>query len=62
MARINVSDKSWTEFRIEAMRAKRSVADYLGRLVDKEVARVSRRNDRSHGPQPHDPEVPDWEL
>lgn len=37
MARINVPDNEWLECRVLAMKQKRSVADYLGELVRREV-------------------------
>lgn len=43
MARVNVDPAVWTAFRIEALRVNTSVAAYLGKLVQREVDRVSRR-------------------
>ena len=42
MARVNVSEEHWGEFRSEAVARNRSVAAYLGRLVRKELRRVAR--------------------
>lgn len=36
-ARVNVSDDDWIEFRTLAMRKRRSIADYLGELVRREL-------------------------
>ncbi|MBW3579264.1 MAG: hypothetical protein KY462_16325 [Actinobacteria bacterium] len=36
-ARVNVSDDEWIEFRTLAMRKRRSIADYLGDLVRREL-------------------------
>jgi hypothetical protein len=40
MARVNLSEARWFEFRALAIREKRSVATYLGRLVEKEIGRL----------------------
>jgi len=45
MARVNVDAETWTAFRVQALRAQTSVASYLGDLVDREVARVRRRDE-----------------
>lgn len=37
-ARVNVSDDDWIAFRTVAMRQRRSIADYLGELVRRELA------------------------
>ncbi len=37
-ARVNVSDDDWIAFRTVAMRERRSIADYLGDLVRRELA------------------------
>ena len=42
MARVNISEEHWREFRSEAVTRNRSVAAYLGRLVRKELRRVAR--------------------
>ena len=44
MARVSVDAATWTAFRVEALRADRSVAEYLGRLVTREVDRLQRRD------------------
>lgn len=36
-ARVTVSDDEWIEFRVLAMRKCRSIADYLGELVRREL-------------------------
>ena len=46
MARVNVDPEVWTAFRIEALRANTSVAAYLGKLVQREVDRLHRRDAR----------------
>jgi hypothetical protein len=55
MARVNVAPDQWAEFRQASIASGRSVADYLGHLVDKELRRVRRREWRaaaSASPQP----------
>ena len=37
-ARINVTDTEWLEFRTLAMRRRRSLADYIGKLVRAEIS------------------------
>lgn len=37
-ARVNVSDDEWINFRTLAMRHRRSIADYLGELVRRELS------------------------
>jgi hypothetical protein len=39
MARVNVDPATWAEFRVAALRSGRSVADYLGELVRRELGR-----------------------
>lgn len=39
MARVNVSPDEWVAFRSKALREQRSVADYLGDLVRRELRR-----------------------
>ncbi len=46
MARVNLGEVRWLEFRDLAKTKNRSVADYLGRLVDKELNRAQRTEDR----------------
>lgn len=48
-ARVNLGSGDWIEFRTLAMRARRSIADYLGELVRKELER-QRRRDRTPPP------------
>jgi hypothetical protein len=43
-ARVNVDDPTWRDFRILAVEADRSIADYLGQLVRDELRRARRRN------------------
>ena len=47
LARVNVSDGAWQEFRVRALRGGTTVADYLGKLVTRELARPA--------PQPAEP-------
>jgi len=37
MARVNITADDWLAFRTEALRQRRSVADYLGELVRREL-------------------------
>ena len=72
MARVKVPEEQWREFRALAVLKKRSVAAYLGHLVQKEIgrsARVEQRRSLRQGSQPPAPEtevdetwVPPWEL
>ena len=76
MARVTVPDEQWLEFRALAIRTKRSVAGYLGHLVQKEIARAERvewkREMRQRRDTPPEPErstdevdetwVPPWEF
>jgi hypothetical protein len=43
MARVNIGPAEWEEFLRRAASADRSVADYLGHLVGKELRRLARR-------------------
>ena len=43
MARVNVEPELWAEFRRASAADDRSVADYHGHLVEKELRRVRRR-------------------
>lgn len=43
MARVNTHPAVWAEFRQTSAASGRSVADYLGRLVEKELRRVRRQ-------------------
>lgn len=47
MARVNVEPTSWSEFRRASAASGRSVADYLGHLVEKELRRVKRKEWRA---------------
>ena len=61
MARVNLSEEKWLEFRALAIREKRSVAAYLGRLVEKEIgrmARVEHRRSQREFDEPQDAQVP----
>ena len=77
MARVTVSEERWLEFRALAIRSKRSVAGYLGHLVQKELNRAERvewkREMRQRREAPPEAEVrpanevaetwvPPWEL
>lgn len=42
VARVNVGDDDWIEFRAFAMQKRRSVADYLGELVRRELSRAGK--------------------
>jgi hypothetical protein len=46
MARVNLGEARWLEFRALAREKRRSAADYLGRLVEKELNRAQRTEDR----------------
>lgn len=72
MARVSIPEEQWLEFRALAIKKKRSVAAYLGHLVQKEIGRDDRveqkRALRQVQAQPeHEDEVdetwvPSWEL
>ncbi len=70
MARVNVSADDWRDFRMVSLLAGVSIADSLGRLVEKELVRQRRRANRSRqsiardkGPvQTSFESIPDWEL
>lgn len=76
MARVTVSEERWLAFRALAIRRKRSVAAYLGHLVQKELRRAEgvewRRSLRADQqvedtPEPEEDEVdeswvPPWEV
>lgn len=55
-ARVNVDDERWREFRILAIEADRSIADYLGQLVRDELQRSRKRKGRAAESAPPDPE------
>lgn len=46
MARVRLREEHWREFRALAVIKRRSVADYLGWLVQKELNRAQRTEDR----------------
>lgn len=46
MARVRLEEDRWREFRALAVIKRRSVADYLGWLVQKELNRAQRSEDR----------------
>jgi len=61
MARVNLAEEQWLEFRALAIREKRSVAAYLGRLVEKEIARMARveqRRSQREVDEPNGAQVP----
>lgn len=72
MARVSISDELWQEFRGLAIRKRRSVATYLGHLVQKEIGRDSRVESRRVARQAvtkpryesdvDDTWVPPWEI
>lgn len=53
MARVNIRLDRWDAFREAATEADRSVADYLGHLVEKELRRVARRQWRERAGAEH---------
>ena len=71
MARVSVPEEQWLEFRALAIRKKRSVAAYLGHLVQKEIGRDGRVDQRRSLKQTQEPQqedevdetwVPPWEI
>lgn len=72
MARVSITEEQWLEFRALAIRKKRSVAAYLGHLVQKEIGRdgrvEQRRATRQARQEPiyeievDETWVPPWEL
>lgn len=74
MARVSIAEEQWLEFRALAIKKKRSVAAYLGHLVQKEIGRDSRVEQRRESRQARhesepEPEnevdetwVPPWEI
>ncbi len=78
MARVNLPEKQWLEFRALAIREKRSEAAYLGRLVEEidRMARVDQRRSQRAVDEPKDVQtrapaheievdddwVPPWEI
>ena len=72
MARVSIPEEQWVEFRALAIRKKRSITAYLGHLVQKEIGRDGRVEQRralrqvQEQPEPEDEVdetwVPPWEL
>lgn len=70
MARVRLEDEAWREFRALAVIKGRSVADYLGWLVQKELNRAQRSEDRRAARRQEEPVedsvdgswVPPWEI
>lgn len=59
MARVNVSDAVWVEFRSACLFEGEHVAEALGRLVEGELRRKARRpTTASHRPQASRPMAP----
>jgi len=46
MARVTIPEEQWLEFRAMAIRERRSVAAYLGRLGEKEIGRMAQVEER----------------
>jgi hypothetical protein len=71
MARVSIPEEQWLEFRALAIRKRRSVAAYLGHLVQKELGRdgrVEQRRATRQVPQEpiyetevDEPWIPRWE-
>ena len=57
MARVNIRLDRWDAFREAATEADRSVAEYLGHLVEKELRRVARRQWRERAEVEHETRV-----
>ena len=70
MARVRLEEEPWREFRALAVIKGRSVADYLGWLVQKELNRAQRTEDRRAERRQGEPVedsvdetwVPPWEI
>lgn len=70
MARVRLKDETWREFRALAVMKGRSVADYLGWLVQKELNRAQRSEDRRAARRQQEPVkesvdeswIPPWEI
>ncbi len=70
MARVNVSADDWRAFRMVSILNGVSIADSLGRLVEKELVRRRRRASKKRQSIPSDQGpvqttfewIPDWEL
>lgn len=56
-ARVNVRDDEWIEFRTFVMRKRRSIADYLGELVRRELGESKKpaKEARTDKPEPSRP-------
>ena len=57
MARVNIRPDRWDTFREAATEADRSVAEYLGHLVEKELQRVARRQWREQAEAEHEARI-----
>lgn len=55
VARVNVSDDEWIEFRTLEMRERRSIADYLGELVRRELGGSKEPAKQSPSEKPERP-------
>jgi hypothetical protein len=62
MARVQVPEDQWREFRALAVWKKRSIAAYLGHLVQKEIGRSARVEQRRSLRQESEPEAPEAEV
>lgn len=69
MARVRAEEPTWQEFRALAKEKGRSIADYLGWLVQKELNRAKRatarralRVEESHPDEVDEAWVPPWEI
>ena len=63
MARVRTGEETWVEFRVLAKSKQRTVADYLGRLVQKELNRAERTEIRRAarvGRPDEEPAAEDW--
>ena len=62
MARVSIPEEQWLEFRALAIRKKRSVAAYLGHLVQKEIGRDGRVEQRRAARQVPDESIYETEV
>lgn len=62
MARVSIPEEQWLEFRALAIKKKRSVAAYLGHLVQKEIGRDGRVEQRRALRQVQEPPEPEDEV
>jgi len=64
MARVRLGEERWGEFRALARVKHRTVADYLGRLVIKELNRAQRTEDRRAARARDEAKdwIPPWEI